>query len=62
MKEREARAVLDSTPGVVAVTIDTILAELGDWATGLAVPNSLLAEVVEFASNRFHPFAAIVWR
>lgn len=31
VKEREARAVLDSMPGVGAVTIDTILAELGDW-------------------------------
>lgn len=30
-KEREARAVLATMPGVGVVTIDTILAELGDW-------------------------------
>ena len=29
--EREARAVLASMPGVRPVTIDTVLAELGDW-------------------------------
>lgn len=31
IKEREARAVLGTMPGVGVVTIDTILAELGDW-------------------------------
>jgi transposase len=31
IKEREARAVLDTMPGVGVVTIETILAELGDW-------------------------------
>ncbi len=30
-REAEARAVLASMPGVGAVTIDTVLAELGDW-------------------------------
>ena len=30
-KEREARAVLDTMPGVGLVTIDVVLAELGDW-------------------------------
>jgi transposase len=30
-KEREARAVLATMPGVGVVTMDTILAELGDW-------------------------------
>lgn len=31
LAEREARAVLDSIPQVGSVTIDVILAELGDW-------------------------------
>ena len=31
LAEREARAVLDSIPNVGPVTIDVILAELGDW-------------------------------
>jgi transposase len=31
VKEQEARAVLASLPGVGVVTIETILAELGDW-------------------------------
>ena len=31
LREREARAVLDTMPGVGLVTIETILAELGDW-------------------------------
>lgn len=31
LKEREARAVLGTMPGVGDVTVDTILAELGDW-------------------------------
>lgn len=31
VKEREAREVLASMPGVGVVTVDTILAELGDW-------------------------------
>lgn len=31
VKEREAREVLSSMPGVGVVTVDTILAELGDW-------------------------------
>lgn len=31
LKEREARAVLNTMPGVGFVTIETILAELGDW-------------------------------
>ena len=31
LKEREARAVLATMPGVGDATIDTILAELGDW-------------------------------
>ena len=31
LREREARAVLDTIPGVGLVTIETILAELGDW-------------------------------
>lgn len=31
IKEREARAVLATMPGVGFVTIETILAELGDW-------------------------------
>jgi len=31
LKEREARAVLATHPGVGPVTIETILAELGDW-------------------------------
>lgn len=31
MKEREARAVLATIPGVGPVTIDVLLAELGDW-------------------------------
>jgi transposase len=31
IKEREARAVLATMPGVGVVTIETILAELGDW-------------------------------
>jgi len=31
LKEREARAVLGTLPGVGTVTIDTVLAELGDW-------------------------------
>lgn len=32
VREREARAVLDSMRGVGPVTIDTVLAELGDWS------------------------------
>ena len=31
VKEREAREVLASMPGIGVVTVDTILAELGDW-------------------------------
>jgi len=31
LKEREAREILKSLPGAGPVTIDTILAELGDW-------------------------------
>ena len=31
VREREARAILASMPGVGVVTVDTILAELGDW-------------------------------
>ena len=31
IKEREARAVLATMPGIGQVTIDTILAEVGDW-------------------------------
>lgn len=31
LREQEARAVLATMPGVGAVTIDTVLAELGDW-------------------------------
>ena len=31
LKEREARAVLVTMPGVGTVTIDVLLAELGDW-------------------------------
>lgn len=31
-REREARAVLDTMPGVGFVTIETVLAELGDWS------------------------------
>lgn len=31
IKEREARAVLATMPGVGQITIETILAELGDW-------------------------------
>jgi transposase len=31
LQEREARAILTTMPGVGVVTIDTILAELGDW-------------------------------
>ena len=31
LAEREARAVLATMPGVGVVTIDTVLAELGDW-------------------------------
>jgi transposase len=31
LKEREARAVLDSIPQVGAVTIDVVLSELGEW-------------------------------
>lgn len=30
-QEREARAVLASMPGVGPITVDTVLAELGDW-------------------------------
>ena len=30
-REREARAILDTMPGVGFVTIETLLAELGDW-------------------------------
>lgn len=30
-REREARAILATMPGVGTVTIDTVLAELGDW-------------------------------
>jgi len=31
IREAEARAILDTIPGVGPVTIDTLLAELGDW-------------------------------
>ena len=31
IKEREARAVLATMPGVGVITVETVLAELGDW-------------------------------